>query len=245
MIKIRKLILESKLQEIEKQYPYLFVFHCSGLTFEEWRNWKNVLYPMGAKVFFQPGIQKAFTLPLSSGSHWSRGDQSVKTLKRLKREENDQTNISEIEISLDKTTSVPKIKKNHSHLFQSNFSKLSGPYCVFFFKSENDITKTLPIQLSNWNKARPTGAKIEEKKGSQTKLVLLYARLNRIIVNHVDIKEALDLKTNEVYQNLFLSLRHIVSILDNICLHHKNSFYLLVQSKSNEKTNDSLFTKVS
>lgn len=227
MMKIRKLILESKLQEIEKQYPYFFVFHCSGLTFQEWRNWKNILYPMDAKVFFQPCLQKAFTQPLSSRS-----------LKRLKMEKNDQANISEI--SFDKNTSVPKIKKNDSHLLQSNFSKLSGPYCIFFFKSENDITKALPIQLSNSNKTRPTGAKIEEQKGGQTKLVLLYARLDTIVVNHVDIKEALDLKKNEVYQNLFLSLSHIVSILDNICLHNKNYLYLLVKSKSNEKTGDRL-----
>jgi hypothetical protein len=53
-MKKRQSILQYKLQHIETQYPYMFVFHCSGLTNSQWRQFKQLLSKSKANTLFQP-----------------------------------------------------------------------------------------------------------------------------------------------------------------------------------------------
>lgn len=53
-MKKRQSLLQYKLQHIETQYPYLFVFHCSGLTNTQWRQFKQLLSKSKANTLFQP-----------------------------------------------------------------------------------------------------------------------------------------------------------------------------------------------
>nr|QIA60077.1 ribosomal protein S10 [Radula japonica] len=45
-------------QEIEKQYPYILLFHCSGLTSRQWRQIKNILCTIKGKTLFKPKEKK-------------------------------------------------------------------------------------------------------------------------------------------------------------------------------------------
>lgn len=58
-------------QEIEKQYPYILLFHCSGLTSRQWRQIKNILCTIKGKTLFKPKEKKKIKniLPNNRG-HW-------------------------------------------------------------------------------------------------------------------------------------------------------------------------------
>nr|YP_009755790.1 ribosomal protein L10 [Gonatozygon brebissonii]QIQ23068.1 ribosomal protein L10 [Gonatozygon brebissonii] len=51
-MKIRKLILKAKIQQLEKQNEYVFIYHCSGLSNPQWRLLKNFLYKAEGNFFF-------------------------------------------------------------------------------------------------------------------------------------------------------------------------------------------------
>ena len=51
-MKLRKYILQYKIQQIDTQYPYICVFHCSrGFSATQWRRLKNVLYQSQGNTF--------------------------------------------------------------------------------------------------------------------------------------------------------------------------------------------------
>nr|QIA60867.1 ribosomal protein S10 [Makinoa crispata] len=56
-------------QEIEKQYPYILSFHCSGLTSRQWRQIKNILCTIKGKTLFKPKERKRKKNPNNRG-HW-------------------------------------------------------------------------------------------------------------------------------------------------------------------------------
>nr|YP_009674853.1 ribosomal protein L10 [Fossombronia foveolata]QDE12819.1 ribosomal protein L10 [Fossombronia foveolata]QIA59952.1 ribosomal protein S10 [Fossombronia cristula] len=58
-------------QEIEKQYPYILSFHCSGLTSRQWQQIKNILCTIKGKTLFKPKEKKRkkSILPNNRG-HW-------------------------------------------------------------------------------------------------------------------------------------------------------------------------------
>nr|YP_009863199.1 ribosomal protein L10 [Anthoceros agrestis]QHD46964.1 ribosomal protein L10 [Anthoceros agrestis]QKD76655.1 ribosomal protein L10 [Anthoceros agrestis] len=53
-MQVRKIFLKKKAQEIDKQSPYILLFHCSGLISEQWRQFKNLLCAIHGKTLFQP-----------------------------------------------------------------------------------------------------------------------------------------------------------------------------------------------
>ncbi len=41
---MKQIIIRKKAQEIEKKSPYILLFHCSGLTSQQWRQLKDIVY---------------------------------------------------------------------------------------------------------------------------------------------------------------------------------------------------------
>nr|QIA59911.1 ribosomal protein S10 [Asterella wallichiana] len=56
-------------QEIKKKYPYILLFHCSGLTSRQWRQIKNILCTIKGQTLFKPKEKKQNILPNNQG-HW-------------------------------------------------------------------------------------------------------------------------------------------------------------------------------
>nr|WHW95990.1 ribosomal protein S10 [Aneura pinguis]WHW96032.1 ribosomal protein S10 [Aneura pinguis] len=54
-------------QEIEKQSPYILLFHCSGLTSRQWRRIKNILWTIEGKTLFKPREKKK---NINNRGHW-------------------------------------------------------------------------------------------------------------------------------------------------------------------------------
>nr|YP_010881110.1 ribosomal protein L10 [Moerckia flotoviana]QDE10625.1 ribosomal protein L10 [Pallavicinia lyellii]WIA66612.1 ribosomal protein L10 [Moerckia flotoviana] len=60
-------------QEIEKQYPYILLFHCSGSTSRQWQKIKNILCTIKGKTLFKPKDKKKRKNILPNnrgGGHW-------------------------------------------------------------------------------------------------------------------------------------------------------------------------------
>nr|UYI31453.1 ribosomal protein L10 [Calypogeia sphagnicola f. sphagnicola]UYI31495.1 ribosomal protein L10 [Calypogeia suecica]WCP19018.1 ribosomal protein L10 [Calypogeia suecica]WCP19144.1 ribosomal protein L10 [Calypogeia suecica]WCP19186.1 ribosomal protein L10 [Calypogeia sphagnicola f. sphagnicola] len=60
-------------EDIEKQYPYILLFHCSGLTSRQWRQIKNILCTIKGKTLFEPRERKKNKNSLPNnrgGGHW-------------------------------------------------------------------------------------------------------------------------------------------------------------------------------
>nr|YP_009674938.1 ribosomal protein L10 [Haplomitrium hookeri]QDE12946.1 ribosomal protein L10 [Haplomitrium hookeri] len=58
-------------EDIEKQYPYILLFHRSGLTSRQWRQIKNILCTIKGQTLFKPKEKKRSRniLPNNQG-HW-------------------------------------------------------------------------------------------------------------------------------------------------------------------------------
>nr|YP_009545087.1 ribosomal protein L10 [Gymnomitrion concinnatum]AZB86830.1 ribosomal protein L10 [Gymnomitrion concinnatum] len=60
-------------EDIEKQYPYILLFHRSGLTSRQWRQIKNILCTIKGKTLFKPKEieENKNSLPNNrGGGHW-------------------------------------------------------------------------------------------------------------------------------------------------------------------------------
>jgi hypothetical protein len=207
-MKIRKLILKAKLQQIEKQYQYVFIYHCSGLTNPQWRQLKDFLYRTNSKTFFQPKRrQKQLALlpresmygsptsgPASSQSDYVKGE--LHTLNQL----------------------------------SSKLASLSGPFCIFYLRSQQKID----TQQSNgyWSDV----VKKIESLEYRTNLILLYAQIKSTLVNHVDIKQALNLETQSVYQQLLWYTQYPTQALDFYLYKNRNSVPSILDRR--ESAND-------
>ncbi len=54
---IKQIIIRKRAQEIEKKSPYIFLFHCNGLTSLQWRQLKNILCTFQGRTLFQPSCR--------------------------------------------------------------------------------------------------------------------------------------------------------------------------------------------
>lgn len=189
IMKIRKLILKAKLQQIEKECQYVFIYHCSGITTSQWRQLKDLLFKTQAKTFFQPKNRqkKEGAKPESSnlGSK-ARCDRGAKLSKQ-----------------------ASKVQSN------SKVASLSGPFCIFYLTPCDEIEVRKNQSTHSWGEVLK---KIESFTSSGSQIVLLYAQMQSTIVNHIDIKQALNLETRSVYQQLLSSMQYPVQSLD-FCFH--------------------------
>lgn len=118
-MKIRKTLIQKKTQHIEKRFPYILLFHCSGLTSQQWRQLKNLLYVTHGQTLFQPSA-------FSSTLHDSAGP----------------TCILYLTDSGEPPGTWPKLLKNVSYLeSQKNLVLLYGQY-QYTLVNHMDIKKS-------------------------------------------------------------------------------------------------------
>jgi hypothetical protein len=266
-MKIRKLILKAKLQQIEKQYQYVFIYHCSGLTNPQWRQLKNCLYKTNCKTFFQP--KKRQQGPLRSSTKFLPFAETV--------------NSKQAAYTM---SSVPPSVAVNAHVLatggdltsETKLACLSGPFCIFYLSAarlrlggaKHCYATSLPpgdpegpqgtegtegqsrslqsyVAPAARLASQPSGnlgpkeapkGKVatqpyfgQESNGSwsdvvkkidsleyKTNLILLYAQIKSTLVNHIDIKQALNLETRSVYQQFLCCLKGNLQTLD-FCLY--------------------------
>nr|YP_008816029.1 ribosomal protein L10 [Closterium baillyanum]AGZ90279.1 ribosomal protein L10 [Closterium baillyanum] len=241
-MKIRKLILKAKLQQIEKQYQYVFIYHCSGPSGAQWRQLKDLLYKTHGKTFFHTkvrptgerdhgaqhgdkrpdeGAVAAAVSSLCSGttyykvpsqgavaSAFSIGSKELRTTLSY--------SARDVRLDLWERPDFRKARSVRSAMDQLNskLASLSGPFCIFYLRScVGDEVATAHQSTASWSEV----VKKIDSLGAQH-LVLLYAQIKSTIVNHIDIKQALNLFTRSVYQQFLWSTQYPVQTLD-FCLH--------------------------
>jgi hypothetical protein len=205
-MKIRKLILKAKLQQIEKQYQYVFIYHCSGLTNPQWRQLKDFLYKTNSKTFFQP----------------KRRQKQLDFFERGRVSEHSSNHRSAASTWCEPTAYL--FERQWSAVAQqpltrplnSKLALLSGPFCIFYLRSQEIIN----THQSNgyWSQVVKKIDSLEYK----TNLVLLYAQIKSTLVNHIDIKQALNLETRSVYQHFLWSTQYPAQTLD-FCLYQNRN----------------------
>lgn len=231
-MKIRKLILKAKLQQIAQQYPYVFIYHCSGANASQWRQLKDLLDKTQARSVFQPDsriedlslsfLKKESTVHIDHGS--KQKDQSRMCRLQNKRMSFAQaSNSASSHASREIMSQALLAKKaceasSNVSLWQPLAPK--GSFCVIYFNScEGKEGAQSPASWAEVLK------KIDSLGSKNTKLVLLYAQIHSTILNHMDIKVALNLESRSVYQQLLSSMcyRPLESL--DFC-NHKNVHFL-------------------
>nr|QXT44729.1 hypothetical protein [Nitellopsis obtusa] len=126
LMKIRKTLIQKKTQHIEKRFPYIILFHCSGLTSQQWRQLKNLLYVIHGQTLFQPSV-------FSSTLHDSAGPTCILYLTDSEPPGTD-------------TKWWPKLLQNVSYLeSQKNLVLLYGQY-QYTLVNHMDIKKSTTLE---------------------------------------------------------------------------------------------------
>ena len=200
-MKIRKLLSTAKLKLIEKQNPNIFVFHCS-LNAAQWRDVKNFLYNNGKTL----GTQKMSDNSEQQSSQAIRGAISYGVFFSSK--------------SCSIYSSGTKSLKKSSQL------QFKPAGCLFFFHQHVADT------FGNQNRLTPFELlKKLESSDPGAGLILLYGHMNSTVLNHIDLKRALNLETQETYQQLLLSIQSLSHVL-NDCLYRKINEFFWIQEIS-------------
>lgn len=246
-MKIRKLILKAKLQQIERDYQYFFLYHCSGLKSAQWRQLKDLLYKTQAKSFFQPishqkEILRNLTLDKTSSSNQTTKLAEGNVLALATQLPSEATSKkgsshqSQIEFIGKKNKNILRQTKVTNVVGQDNsiLRSLSGPFCIFYLTSRNDIQNQTSQNINSWREV----LKIIDSLTSSGNFILLSGQMQSTIVNHIDIKEALNLETQSVYQQFLSSIEYPLQNL-NFCI-DQNRIQVVSQLENlgREKTND-------
>jgi hypothetical protein len=234
-MKIRKLILRAKLEQIEKQNQNIFIFHCSANA-AQWRLLKNFLYNViydtprqaasaGAKraqhyesslTLSEAASSASLTEPATrQAAYWLRGFTCFQSTSFKKR----QARSGHRSISGPKTSQFSKYLRKYAHCVPSENSMRSMTFkpkgCLFFFETlshsvfETHKKNSVCLELVN---------KIESLEFNNN-LILLYGQLNSTVLNHIDIKETLILDNRTTYQDFLLSMDSVSTALID-CLHY-------------------------
>jgi hypothetical protein len=238
-MKIRKLILKAKLQQIQKQYQYVFIYHCSGLTNPQWRQLKDLLYKTNSKTLFQPKRRQKQS-SLHSGqpeSNLALGTSACFINNKSSRLHNQGSKIALEPIN-------------------SKLAFLSGPYCIFYLRSPDSLSWEDPAKAtkeacslrvnikasSALATKMPIGLLINQSNASwsdvikkidsldlKTNLVLLYAQIQATLLNHMDVQQALSLNTESVYPQFLQSTLYPVQSFNNCLNHNRNNLLSLLE----------------
>ena len=65
------LLLYKKIQEIEKNSPYILLFHCNGLTSWQWQQLKKVFCAFQGRTLFQPNYKEKYHIKTSKVVYWA------------------------------------------------------------------------------------------------------------------------------------------------------------------------------
>jgi hypothetical protein len=139
LMKIRKTLIQKKTQHIEKRFPYTILFHCSGLTSQQWRQLKNLLYVTHGQTLFQPSA-------FSSTLHDSAGPTCILYLTDSCEPPGTKCSNSDISAELLDTKWWPKLLQNVSYLeSQKNLVLLYGQY-QYTLVNHMDIKKSTTLE---------------------------------------------------------------------------------------------------
>uniref|UniRef100_UPI0031F4541A ribosomal protein L10 n=1 Tax=Zygnema cf. cylindricum TaxID=3142258 RepID=UPI0031F4541A len=268
-MKKRHSILQYKLQQIETQYQYIFVFHCSGLTNTQWRQLKQLLSITKANTLFQPSRRvkpqaisadkrrERTVAPLSQQSFARRAPKLCKLATKLGVQSQGVTPRPFAPFfggSLFKR--VTHFKQESKRIvvgglgsftqFNSKLTSIRGPICIVYSTQTTTsspnaspseaskaalLTSSVPPLCSHfvpWLELLKQIGYCEHKAN----LVLLYARFNSTIINHIDIKQAKTLETKSVLQLFLWSMQYPAQHFD-LCLNQGTSNLIQYVTQSN------------
>jgi hypothetical protein len=266
-MKIRKLIISAKLEQIENKNQNIFIFHCSANA-NQWRYLKNFFYKKtteklqdSQKLYLQSPqvVNRQLEEPLRLRQSYVRAYTFFKStgLKKklsvaqgLSQSRTHETAESSGTFVNGRLLARPKAKRNRlietnlaskrpsgtkilSSSTKSSYNKSKPKGCLFFFDAIETNLASKPTQYHQKNnQCFELINKIESLEFNKN-LILLYGRLNSTTVNHVDVKEALNLETKATYQQFFTSM-HSASLGLSFCLDQQISQFFGVQESRNE-----------
>lgn len=274
-MKIRHSILQYKLQQIETQYQYIFVFHCSGLTNTQWRQLKQLLSRTKANTLFQPS-RRVKPQAISADKRRERCVAPVAQVRPIEPVSYQPTALdmespkcsNQTVRSFDgrrppfgrcwRTLREAHFKKESKRIvvgglgsftqFNSKLTSIRGPICIVYstqtrtsypnaspsFEASKHtacLTSSVPVLSSlrsPWLELLKQIGYCEHKAN----LVLLYARFNSTIINHIDIKQAKTLETKSVLQLFLWSMHYPAQHFDS-CLNQGTSNLIQYVTQSN------------
>jgi hypothetical protein len=105
------------------------------------------------------------------------------------------------------------------HTINSKLMFNSGPLCIIYFNRE---------QINNIDKFWSEIITRMSLLGTNTNLVLLYAQIETVLMNHMDLKQALKLETNSAFQAFLWS---VLSPTQDLCSSMLQPIHELVHSQ--------------
>jgi hypothetical protein len=244
-MKIRKLIISAKLEQIENKNQNILIFHCSANA-SQWRYLKNFLYEKSTdtlqesqKIYLQSpqvlsgqiekhnfSFVQAYTFFQSTGVK-----RKLSVAEGFETCESSGTFVIARKRSRTITNTYSRIGASSNQIVpsstKSGYKKAQPKGCLFFF----DTTPHMKSHQKN-SECLEFMKKIESLEFNKN-LILLYGRLNSTIVNHVDVKEALKLETTATYQQFFTSMYSPILGL-SFCLDQQIGQFLGVQESRAE-----------
>lgn len=270
-MKIRNLLIKVKQKQIERKYPYIFVFHCSGLTNLQWRHLKFLLHKAQGNTFFQPrggnngvtnvtrltsqqfggGVLNQKLLGVDGGAYFNRKKRACVFIPKntsplghpSSQHKNDKQKSLDISFKttqeLNTSSRVALIKQEsagfgplsalaaqsvqteQTHQPENNSGVtndtrltaqhqiIAGPLCLLY--STHTTLEKVPSNpwldlLTNMNSLE-----------YNANLVLLSAHINSNKLNHIDVKELMNLDTQSVL-GLFLQSINLTAQYFDFCL---------------------------
>nr|YP_010736363.1 ribosomal protein L10 [Zygnema circumcarinatum]QKQ14691.1 ribosomal protein L10 [Zygnema circumcarinatum]WEL36336.1 ribosomal protein L10 [Zygnema circumcarinatum] len=224
-MKRKHLILQYKLKEIETKYQYIFVFHCSGLTNTQWRQFKHLLSKTQSNTLFQPNLRGKLQL----NSSYSRQERCRRTISQ-EYSAKFAPKLTESVLRAEVLQSEPALYapsySDSLRLYNSKLTPIPGPFCIVY--STQQTLQTLSYTtLAPWLELVKQIQSFEHKAN----LVLVYGQLNSTRINHIDIKHAMNLETKSVLE-LFLWSIHYSTQHFQLCLNQgkRNSIQSVTHS---------------
>lgn len=190
-------------------------FH--GFTFFQSTSFNN---KKAAGSYFLKNEPRAFSRQRGTTA-WRNCDQKIYLSNKSKKKHFFEPSMS---ANLDLSILAPQSLEN----LKNSVFKPKG--CLFYFVCSEDLqSKQSLYKTQIKNNACGGGLNLIKKVESldfNNNLILLYGQMNSTLLNHVDIKDALTLKTELIYQKFCFSM-HSLTITFSLYLHYHidNFFY--------------------
>ena len=210
-MKLRKLILNAKLKQIEKQHQNILVFHCN-LTASQWCQLKNLLYK-NSFLTSSEDLQNIYSETKLKNKIRTVPYKVLYLSKSSSHMVQKSVNFPDVMNDLEKPKKAP--------------IKLIG--CLFFFDKESENLFQGPEGPESKSKPLEFINKLESTDLNKN-LLLLYGQMNQKALNHLDLKRALELDPEQTYQQLLLSFHLLGSVLNSFLYQNINEFFQLQQT---------------
>lgn len=209
-MKLRKLILHSKLKQFEKQNQNIIIYHCN-LTAAEWRLFKNFLHHNSSSVR-QKTLNETSKVLLDFDTSNQKGTRQIYRVFFLSKSSSDisgPTMANSLEKSKQKTIKPTGCLVFLDKSFENSFQDLH--------QSSLQLLKIIKkLESSDLNK----------------NLLFLYGQLSHIALNHLDIEKALQLNTQKTYQQFLFSVSSLGNVLNFFFYQNINEFIQLQDKRT-------------